>query len=1069
MIAFFNLRCFFMKTLFIKTIGVIWALLMPCIVYAQPVSLLDCPAAQQLCNLNTVNVPNGVWGPGNLPESGTCMLTGEVSSHWYVFTCTQSGTFNFSCTPTGFVDYDFAFFNITGSAPGTCNISGGTQLACNYALTTGTTGIGCGGVGCTPTQNLIAGNTYAILINRFTAGSIIGFNLTFSGTAQIGAPQSSITAPTVCLGSPTLFSITNAPTGSYVYNWNFGNGSFSALANPTHTYANPGTYNVTLQITSTTGNTCMNQNLTATVTVSDAPEVSINPATQTVCPGQSATLDAIAQPPAVITAYSWTPATGLSATTGNTVSAAPLQTTTYTVQVSDATGCTNNATAIVTVGSNLTINASTADPSICPGEQTTLSVSGASNYTWSPADGLNTTTGSTVTAAPGTSTTYTATGTDANGCSATSTVSIDVLPLPVITINPSAPTICTGQSASLTASGANTYSWLPNTAINNPALATVTVNPTTNTTYTITGTSAEGCIAQQTVNVTVVNLPSISVSPNNPFVCSGAAATMSASGADTYTWAPNTALNSTAGTTVTASPTITTTYTVVGTLTSGCTASTTVVVNLGNNPTVTVNPSTSTLCDGSNINITAFGAATYSWSPANTLNNALSATVVANPTANTTYTVIGTAANGCTSSATTEVSLVMPVQVAASASASIICPGNIVTLTAQNVNQYSWLPAGGTGQFTDAYAVTPQQSTTYTVTGTDANGCTSSATLSLQVLNPPQITASNNNTLICEGDFTTLTAGGAQSYTWTPFTSLSAGTGASVTANPTATITYTVNGVDANGCSASATVVVNIDPLPVAAFSVDPESGCDPLLVNFTNNSTNALSYSWVFDNGQFAQSENALTVYTIGTFYPRLIATNTAGCSDTALFSTGITVYPPPVADFSSSPDTGVLMKYTEALVTFTNLSQGAETYLWNFGDGNSSNLDNPEHQYLSQGNYFVSLLAISAQGCTADITKGPYEVEGMPPVFVPNTFTPNGDGANDVLRVFAIGLKEFDLRIYDRWGTLVFASRDINTTWDGTYNGRRLNSGVYIYQLQATLQNDDPLLKYGDVNLLR
>jgi gliding motility-associated-like protein len=91
------------------------------------------------------------------------------------------------------------------------------------------------------------------------------------------------------------------------------------------------------------------------------------------------------------------------------------------------------------------------------------------------------------------------------------------------------------------------------------------------------------------------------------------------------------------------------------------------------------------------------------------------------------------------------------------------------------------------------------------------------------------------------------------------------------------------------------------------------------------------------------------------------------------------------------------------------------------------------------------------------------------MPPVFVPNTFTPNGDGANDVLRVFAIGLKEFDLRIYDRWGTLVFASRDINTTWDGTYNGRRLNSGVYIYQLQATLQNDDPLLKYGDVNLLR
>jgi gliding motility-associated-like protein len=183
----------------------------------------------------------------------------------------------------------------------------------------------------------------------------------------------------------------------------------------------------------------------------------------------------------------------------------------------------------------------------------------------------------------------------------------------------------------------------------------------------------------------------------------------------------------------------------------------------------------------------------------------------------------------------------------------------------------------------------------------------------------------------------------------------------------------------------------------------------------------------------------------------------------------TGITVYPPPIADFTSTPDTGVLMKYTEALVSFTNLSQGATSYAWNFSDGTTSSETNPVHQFLSKGEYMVRLTATSDQGCTAEKVRGPYLVEGMPPVYVPNSFTPNNDGLNDVFKVYAIGLKEFDLKVFDRWGTQVFNSNDITIGWDGTFNGKPLNAGVYIYQLRAILQNDDPLLKYGDVNLLR
>lgn len=1046
-------------------------MIVPMILRAQPapVPLLDCPAAQLLCDMSPINVPNGVWGPGNISESGTCMLTGEISSHWYVFTCTQSGTFNFSCTPLGAVDYDFAVFNITGSVPGTCNISAGTQIACNYALTTGVTGVGCGGVGCSATLNLVAGNTYAVLINRFTGGSIIGFNLTFSGTAQIGVPPASISATTVCLGSPTQFTINNNPTSGVVYNWNFGNGSFSAQSNTTHTYNNAGTYNVSLQITSTTGNACLNQNLTASVTVNEAPDISILPATQTVCTGQLATLNVLSVPPAVNPNYTWSPSASLSASTGASVSATPSQNTTYTVQVTDGNGCTNSATATVNIGSSLSISANAANSNICPGEQTTLTANGANNYTWTPNSGLSSSTGASVTASPSASTTYTINGTDANGCSATATVALTILTLPNISINPAAPIICTGQNASLTASGANSYSWSPNTAINTSTGATVTVNPVADATYTVIGTSASGCTAQQTVQITVVNLPSISVTPNNPFVCSGAAAALTASGANSYSWTPNTGLNATVGTTVSASPTVTTTYTVVGTLISGCTGSTTVVVNLGNNPVVTVNPVTSQLCDGSNINITAFGAASYSWSPSNTINNSAAASVVANPSVNTTYTVVGTAANGCTASATSAITLVPPQQISASSNASITCPGNIIILTAQNVNQYSWLPAGGTGQNSDTYTVTPLNTTTYTVNGTDANGCTSTATVIIQVLTPPNVSASNNNALICEGNFTTLTANGAVNYLWSPVTNLSSSSGSPVIANPPVTTTYTVNGVDANGCSANATVVVNVDPFPVAAFIIQPDEGCSPLSITFTNNSSNAISYSWIFDNGQISQSENSSTLYTTGTYYPWLIATNTAGCSDTAIFGSGITVYPPPIADFSSTPDTGVLMKYTDATVSFTNLSQGASSYEWYFSDGTTDNSTNPSHRFLSQGQYTVRLTAISDNGCTAEKIRGPYLVEGMPPVYVPNTFTPNSDGRNDVFRVYAIGLKEFDLKVFDRWGTQVFSSTSIETPWDGTFNGTKLNPGVYLYQLRAILQNDDPLLKYGDVTLLK
>ena len=168
-------------------------------------------------------------------------------------------------------------------------------------------------------------------------------------------------------------------------------------------------------------------------------------------------------------------------------------------------GCTNTASATVSVNQLLVVTASPTNPVLCNGQSVTLTASGANTYSCNPTTGLSSGTGTTVSANPSNTSTYVVTGSDGNGCSNTASVTVTVNPLPVVTVSPTSPVICFGQSISLTASGASTYIWNPTTGLSSGTGTKVSANPTATSTYSIIGTDVNGCTNTASVTV-MVNL-----------------------------------------------------------------------------------------------------------------------------------------------------------------------------------------------------------------------------------------------------------------------------------------------------------------------------------------------------------------------------------------------------------------------------------------------------------------------------------------------------------------------------------------------------------------------------------
>jgi predicted transcriptional regulator len=711
--------------------------------------------------------------------------------------------------------------------------------------------------------------------------------LTASVTVTVSSPSASVSGvTTICPGGST--TLTASGGGTYVWSNSLGTNAAVSLS-PASTTA----YTVTV----TAADGCTDSE-TATVTVATAT-ASIS-GTTSVCTGGSTTLTASGAGAGM---YAWSNSLGSNA--GITVS--PTTSTTYTVTVTNASGCTDSESATVTVNS-LPTAAIGGTTSICNGSSTTLTASGAGTYAWSNSLGTN----AGITVSPATNTTYTVTVTDINGCTDSETASITVNSLPTAAIGGTT-TICTGGSTTLTASGAGagTYAWANSLGSNTG----ITVSPTTNTIYTVTVTDINGCTDSETASVTVNSLPSAAIGGTTT-ICSGGSTTLTASGAGAGTYAWSNSLGSNAG--IMVSPTTTTSYTVTVTDANGCTDSETVNVTVNSLPTAAIGGTTA-ICTGGSTTLTASGAGTYAWS--NSLGS--NAGITVSPTTNTSYTVTVTDANGCTDSETANVT-VNSLPTAAIGGTTTICTGGSTTLTASGAGTgtYAWANSLGSNA---GITVSPTSGTTYTVTITDANGCTDSETASVTVNSLPTASISGA-TQICSGSSTTLTASGGSTYGW----SSSLGVNAAVSVSPTSNTTYTVTVTDINGCTDTESFSLAVD-LPSAAISGNTMTCVGG---NTVLTASGGVSYSWSNSLGTNA----VVTVTPSGNTTYTVTVTNASNC--TASASVNVTVGSPPspvltVTETSGSTnDDAIICAGASAVIQVS----GGVSFLWSDGSTNSS-----------------------------------------------------------------------------------------------------------------------------------
>jgi gliding motility-associated-like protein len=702
-----------------------------------------------------------------------------------------------------------------------------------------------------------------------TIYTVTGTTSGCSNTDQITVTVNSLptvtansTALTICDGDP----VTLTGGGATSYTWD--NGVTDGLAfNPSAT--------TTYTVTGTDGNTCQNT-AQVTVTVNTLPVVVANAAPGAViCQGDQVTLTGSGA-----TSYSWDSGVtdGLAFT--------PIGTALYTVTGTDANSCQNTDTITVSVIAIPTVVANATNTTICNGDPVTLTGSGATSYSWDNGvtDGIA--------FSPSATTIYTVTGT-AGTCSNTDQITITVNPLPTVTANSTALTICSGDPVTLTGGGATSYTW------DNGVTDGVAFNPIATNTYTVTGTDGNSCQNTAQVTVTINALPTITTNAApSATICNGDPVTLTGGGATSYTWDNGV----TDG--VAFNPSATTIYTVTGTDGNSCQNTAQITVTVNSLPTITATATPDTIvCSGDPVTLTGNGGVSYTW------NNGVTDGVPFNPVATASYIVTGTDANGCINTAQINVNVVsLPNVTANSTSSNSICTGDTITLTGNGATTYTW-----DNGVTDGVPFVPAGTLLYTVTGTVGASCSNTDTITIFVNPLPTITANATNTTICLGDTVTFTGSGATTYTWDN------GVTDGVPFIPTGTTTYTATGTDGNSCSNTDQITITVNPLPTIIATASPDTiVCTGDPITLTGNG--GVSYIW--DNGVtdgVSFNPIATTTYTV-------IGTDANGCTNISQINVSVVSLPTVIANSTSSNSIC-------SGDTITLTGSGATSYTWDNG----------------------------------------------------------------------------------------------------------------------------------------
>lgn len=791
------------------------------------------------------------WSPGGATTSSITVSPMSTTT----YTCTAiansitysaNTTINVNPIPTGVI---------------TANMFGGLSVATSsplgyYMWSTGQTtqNITVMGPGtyCVIITSLQGCNSAPICIPSWALPSLYYFNA--GNNATIGCTQN-------------MVQIGSAPTAGHTYNWS----PVSGLSNPNiaNPIANPSvTTTYTLTETDANGNQLIDQVI---VTVNNTPPTSNA--------GPDVTKTCIQNPSGALigatavsgNTYAWTPSTGLSSSTVANPTANPLFTTTYTVTTTNAVGCSSTDQVVVTVNTfQPTANAGLDFTKTCianvNGTSIGMTTVTGNTYAWTPSAGLSSSTISNPSANPTVTTNYTLTVTNtASGCTATDQV--------LVTVNNQGPTVnagldfaktcvsnVSGATIGMTPIAGNTYSWTPATGLSSSSIANSFANPSVTTTYTLSSTDPNtGCTSSDQIVVTVNNSPPVANAGLDALVsCNtnvgGAVLGTPTVAGNSYSWTPSTGLNSSTLSQPTANPSASTTYNLmVMNASSGCMSNDQVVVTVNTIPaTANAGPDGSINCLNSGTGLIlgtpAIAGMTYAWTPSTGLSSATVANPTANPSTATMYTLTVTnSTSGCTASDQVTVFINTQVPSVDAGLNQIICSGTPVTLNGNG-------SAGATFQWDNGIqngvAFVPTTTTTYTLTATAANGCSSTDQV-IVVVNILPIVSAGPDVQSCNGSPVTLTGSGALTYTWQP--AIQNGQ-AFIPVNSS---NFVVTGTDANNCHSTDTVHVAVGQ---ASSSTLNESACNSYTLN-GQTYTQSGTYAQVITNASGCDSSITLNL----------------------------------------------------------------------------------------------------------------------------------------------------------------------------------------------------------------
>ena len=947
-----------------------------------------------------------------------------------------------------------------------------------YGLNTGTASVLL--TGGTGSQNFVWTDAFGSQTTATATGLAAGVNTltvtdaitfcSFSQTFQINSPSATslmITAssPSACAGKGLTLTATNSggtPGAGYTYTWLPGPQTATEVVSQFF----PGNYGYS--VSSMDSRNCLSN---ALITVSFVPNPIITVASTSICPNAPGTLTASGA-----SSYTWT-----GGANGNAFTASPAVYTIYGV-VGSAQGCTSTANGYIGL-LPIPVPVYNSNSPICNGQNIQLTALGGINYFWTGPLGFNANSqNAQVTgASPAYTGTYQVLVSAANNCTAAASFSVLVNPTPVLSVVGS--TVCQGSVLTLSAYSlpGSTYAWTGPynyaTALQNPSFPSAFVSHTGN--YQVMATSPQGCTNSAVANVTVTAMPNPIFTNNGPR-CDGESLTLLGSGGASYVWYGPGGFMSAAQNPIINPVNMSADgiYTLVVT-TGPCQAQIAHSITIYPLP----NPIASNngpLCETQTLQLNVnSGYANYTWVGPNAY---LSFMPSPNPILPVRlahagiYSVTVQDIHGCTSATTTTVSILTnPNLTAVGATVCITAPA---ILTSSGSVTYTWNGPGITNLHQSSVYIpsaTFSNTSIYTVFGSAANGCTAAVQVSLVTTPLPFPAVSSSKNKVCLNSEVSLTGYGGLYYSWyrPDGTFLFSGNPLTFTASTSSYGgTYTLTVGDLRGCNASTLISLDVIKLPVGSLVGTKMQACVPFTSDFNYASSlptaTAVSTRWEIETTSMSKKSFSYLFTKPGTYLIKGFFTDTInGCKNVTTFT--VNAYPVPVADFSFSPE-----KPIESIdeVSFISKSSGEQLkkFSWYFQDSEQTIGSGSTYNYFfKDAGLFPIVLVVENSWTCADTMIKSILVAPDFHVYVPNVFTPNDDNKNDLFLPVGRGLKQYHIMVFNRWGTLLFESSDIQQGWDGNFNGKSCENDVYTWKINASGIDGEPKEYTGHVNLYR